>query len=659
MTLARISTRLSLAVLWTLMVGAPAFADDFVWKPVDDSQLAQKSPIVEKDADAEVIFWEVRVETGDSKIVLSNYIRIKIFTERGKESEGSVTLPYFKDDRIEDVAGRTIKADGSIVDLQSSAVFEQMLAKARGLKLRAKSFALPAVDPGVVIEYRWREIQHRSVYFVRLEFQREIPVQLVRYSIKAPSTPFITIRTVAFGGHAPTFRKEKENYYETSLINVPSFRREPQMAPEGVVRRWALMFFEPAYFYQQEFAKMFYDDPRSGMKVDDEVKRTANVVIGDASTPEQKLERLYEFCRTQIKNSDDDASGLSDSDRSKLKENKHPSDTLKRGRGSGYEIDLLFGALAAAAGFDARIARVADRSDTFFDPKVATPFIVRYFLTSFNVAVRVGNDWQFFDPAGTYIPFGMLRWQEEGMNALIPGPFFNTYAKTPASPPEKSLQKRVATLRLTEDGTLEGDVRIEYTGHFAIREKEANDDKSQVERETALRDAVKERMSEAQLSNIQIENAASPTGPFIYSYHIRAPNYAERTGRRLFLQPAFFQKGIPQLFAASERHQPVYFHFQWSEDDIVSIELPAGYSLDSADAPAPLNMATLLTCETRITLETVGQTRTIILRRRFLFGEGGWVLFPVSMYPSLKELFDALHQHDDHKITLKQEAAKD
>src|SRR3712207_8347323 len=53
--------------------------------------LAMKEPLVEKDADAEVIFWEVRVtyqnSGGEPGTMLQHYVRVKIFNERGRRSE--------------------------------------------------------------------------------------------------------------------------------------------------------------------------------------------------------------------------------------------------------------------------------------------------------------------------------------------------------------------------------------------------------------------------------------------------------------------------------------------------------------------------------------------------------------------------------------------
>jgi hypothetical protein len=92
------------------------------WKPVDPAELALKSPAVEKDADAEALFWEVRVadevEGGSVRTVLTHYIRIKIFTERGRESQSKIDIPFLSNWSIRDIAARTIKLDGSMVEIK-------------------------------------------------------------------------------------------------------------------------------------------------------------------------------------------------------------------------------------------------------------------------------------------------------------------------------------------------------------------------------------------------------------------------------------------------------------------------------------------------------------------------------------------------------------
>jgi hypothetical protein len=63
------------------------------WAPIERSELQAKTPVVEAGADAEALFWEVRLtdEPDGSTIqaVLSHYLRIKIYTDRGREKLGN------------------------------------------------------------------------------------------------------------------------------------------------------------------------------------------------------------------------------------------------------------------------------------------------------------------------------------------------------------------------------------------------------------------------------------------------------------------------------------------------------------------------------------------------------------------------------------------
>src|SRR5829696_5056125 len=93
----------------------------------------------------------------------------------------------------------------------------------------------------------------------------------------------------------------------------------------------------------------------------------------------------------------------------------------------------------------------------------------------------------------------------------------------------------------------------------------------------------------AEVTDFRIENVTDPVKPFVYTFHVRVPAYAQRTGKRLFFQPAFFQKGLTPRFTVTTRRHEVYFHHPWSEEDRVEVLLPEGFALDNADAPGPLS----------------------------------------------------------------------
>jgi hypothetical protein len=219
------------------------------WKPIDSADLALKAPVVEKDADAEALFWEVHVADevdGDMpRTVMNHYIRIKIFTERGRESQSKIDIEYLGNWSIKDIAARTIKPDGSILEIKKEDVFDRTIVKTSGRKIKAKSFAMPGVEPGAIIEYRWREVHNDDLAnYVPLELQLDIPVQVVKYYIKPLQSPYfpygMRVRSFQFG--FDKFTKEKDGFYSVSMTKVPAFREEPRMPPEKSVRPWLLIW---------------------------------------------------------------------------------------------------------------------------------------------------------------------------------------------------------------------------------------------------------------------------------------------------------------------------------------------------------------------------------------------------------------------------------
>ena len=64
----------------------------------------------------------------------------------GKEKVGTVDLPYTDTGGILDVAGRTMKADGTILELDRKAIYKRDLVRAGGRKEKVVSFAMPGVE---------------------------------------------------------------------------------------------------------------------------------------------------------------------------------------------------------------------------------------------------------------------------------------------------------------------------------------------------------------------------------------------------------------------------------------------------------------------------------------------------------------------------------
>ncbi|HSP68390.1 MAG TPA: DUF3857 domain-containing protein [Bryobacteraceae bacterium] len=630
------------------------------WRPIDPAESAQKTARLDPAADAEILLWDVKVEDrlqgGDLSLQLNHYVRIKIFTSRGKEEQATVEIPRLGRRTINDVAGRTIKPNGTIVELKKDSIFDRELLKAKYFKLRGKTFVLPNVEPGDIIEYQYRETRQNEIaQYLRLYFQRDIPIWNVTYHIKPLDTAWspYAMRTMAFQLTALDFKKENNGFYAISRSDMPAFKTESYMPPEDQLQAWMLIYYEedkkldPAKYWK-ELGKKDYNDFKPLLKADGQVKKTAEEVTSGAADPAAKIAALDTFVRTKIKNANSRAFHLTAEERKTFKENHSPGDTLKQRVGTSLDVDFLFAAMAGALGFDARMARVPDRGDTFFNREQPTT----YFLNEFSVAVKVGDKWSFYDPSTSYLEPGMLRWQEEGQQALLSDPKEGTFIPTPYTDPARSKRQRRAHLKLLPNGTVEGTVEYTYTGHVARDRRLQWEEVAPADQEKEWKEAETNRISTAEIGDVSIAGIGDSNGPIVIKHGISVPGYATRTGRRILLQPAFFQFNQGQRFAENTRQWSLYFNYGWSEDDEVTIELPEGWQLDQAQAPVSTKLGEVgeYTTEARIS----NDQHTLVYRRRFDWGRGQQILFPASSYSQVRNAFDAVRNNDNYTLSLKE-----
>jgi hypothetical protein len=645
-------SRFILSLLFISLFFVNVFAGDIEigWKPVTPAELAMKTPSVEPDADAEAIFWEVWLDDKkSSKLTYNHYVRVKIFTERGREKFSKFDIPFFKGRKVENVAARVIKPDGTIVELQPSDIFEREIVKAGKIKIKAKSFAVPGIEPGVIVEYRYAEIlKNDSLNGENLTYQRDIPMQRVSYYIR----PFKG-STLGFGfRNMPEMRfsQNSEGFFVGTLTNVPALKEEPNMPPEDEVRYWVSLSYKTlgSAFSWAFFGIGMSEYLKNSVKLNKELKQKAEELTTGASSQEDKLRKIYDFSQKRIKNVSFDSS-YTDEQREKLKI-KDAEDVLKRGMGSSGDVDFLFAALAKASGFSVAMVFSGDRSENFFNPDKDTGLSQVHPL---GIAVLIDNKWRYFNPGTPFMTFGKVDWYEEDVQALVAEEGRYTWKKIPLSDYSESPARRKGDFTLSEDGTLEGLVRLEYEGHQAISRRRAGFQDSPNKREEDIKEEFKKKMKTAEISDMTIENFDNPEKPLTYIFKVRVPNYAQKTGKRLFIQPGFFEYGSSPAFSASNRAYGIYFSYPWQETDTIAIKYPEGYELDSADKPSdiadPDKIGSL-----KLYMSFSKETRTLNYKRDFHFGGGGRILFPVAAYQPLKNLFDAFHKADTHTITLKQ-----
>lgn len=624
------------------------------WKPIDLAELALRDAKVQRGADAEALLWEVRVtddmnSVADVATTFHHYVRLKIFTDRGRERFTTVDIPYGSDVEVRDVAARTIRPDGSIVELATSDVSRRTLVKPGDLKVKAVSFTVPAIERGAIVEYRWREVHRVSLaQNLVLPFSREVPAHTVRYYFRRLDIPGHAMVVWSLNGQLPPSVRQRDGSSMIALANVaadvdedystPSLERRPSI----FISYLALDRWQSMEEFLRGFGKRLFEEYSQRSTPNDAIRTLAAGAISGAGSDAEKMVALVRVARSTLRRVDVDTAPPEDL--RKARAVRTAADALKERLGTADDVVALFLALANAVDLDARVVAVASRAEIFERSMKPHP----YFLRGRLVAVRSGSGWIYADPTNEYAAKGQLRWEYQDQRVLIADRREPQFDRTPMAPPSYAVKLRTGTFRLLEDGALEGDASLEYTGHWAETFREQEDQDAAAQREKDLRDLVTRRLPGAVVSDIKLEYATDLAAPYTARYRIRVPGFAERVASGLSLRPSFFEKGAEPLFASAERKSNIYFPFAWTEEDVVTIELPPGYTVESTTLPKPMSIGA---ARYEARLEVSGGR--LVYRRTLAVGTDGIFFNAAVAYQPLRGFFESVRRVDAQTVVLR------
>jgi hypothetical protein len=628
--------------------GNPAAATK--WKPVDPAELALTASTIQHDANAEILEWDMRiyddVDVKPPNVVSEQYLRVKIYNGAGRDQQSNVELPCSDRVIVTDIEARTIKKDGTTVELKKGDIFMRDVVKTGGVKLKAMTFALPQVEAGAIVEYHWRQVERgASIMFLPLFFQHEIPARLISTHIK----PRLGMRVQSYNMAWESREVEKDGFYLLRATNMPAVKYEPHSPPQMQVAPWTLVYYEPDGVstdpdtYWKDYGRRVARSYKDVVKVTGAVKEAAELATRGATSVAEKVQRIVSYCHREIVRMD---AGTDAARPKKFKPNTDAADTLAQKAGYGMDVVHLATAMARAVGLDARIAAVPSRTEMSGQRTYVQSFLRRFRL----VAVRDGSQWQFVDPANTYEADGRLRWSFEGQEAIISDETEPLFVTTPIAPPEYSSRKVSVKAKLEEDGTLQADVTIQYSGQWGCARKDSEDAGTPEQRQKDLTEALTKAWAGAEITSVHVENVTDQVKPYTQSYHARFPLYAQHAGSRLVFQPAIVERGSLPRFTADTRLNDVAFDYPWTETETVTVEAPPGFTFEDSD---PVPEARLFDAGAYHMQVGRDESGRLVMNRTFTMGRNGRLRFPAANYYAVKVFFDVVSKADSLTVSLK------
>jgi hypothetical protein len=638
----------ALFLLATCHPSTTSAADE--WLPIDPADLALKDNPASPGSHAMILYRDEHTDSEQSFV--TEYLRTKIFTEEGKKY-GDIEIPFIKGlYDVKDVRARTIRPDGSIVNFDGK-VFEKVVVKAGGLKVLEKTFSLPDVQPGCIIEYKYRKQYDANLYWdISWEVQQDLFMREAKFSIKPPlgaNAPGLMWQTIGLGKDLK-LQKEKDGSYALDMQNVSGVQQEEYSLPDSMLHGRVDFFFVfgPAKTPQQfwkDIAKTLNDDIDRFVNKKAVLEQLLAQTVSASDSPETKLRKIYARVQ-QIRNVSYEDKTQQEEKREKLKDNNNVDDVMKHGYGTGGQINWLFIGLARAAGFPANELYVVPRSQGIFHADLED---VRL-LSADVVRVQLGTQNVYLDPASKYYPYGILPWSETSAGGLLVNKEGGDIVTVPAPKSDDATTVRHVSLQLAPDGSATGTLVVEYTGMWAsmVRYDERDDDETG--RRKDMNDQIKGWLpADAKFEITKTSTWDASSDPLQIEGTLTLPSYATSAGTKILVPVTPFFAPEPRAFQSATRSNSVYFRYPFQQHDDIELKLPAGYQVESLPSPKQISAGAI-----QYSIAMTKQPNEIGIQRAL--DEKGMV-YDVKFYGTIRQIFNTVKSGDDQQAILEQESA--
>jgi hypothetical protein len=641
-------TRLCLLFALFAVFVVPARAQKEDWQPITQHDLEMKQVPGTPGADAVQLYYADFIN--DQEQTEFFYVRIKVLNEKGK-GHADVELVIPPEGSISGLKARTIQSDGKITEFTGKP-FQKTVVKTRGVKVLAKSFTMPEVNVGSIIEYKYKiewpgiitdnfwTIQH-DLYTVKESFRMK------PYSggLEGFENGY---QIAALYSHMPNNIKpvQKGGGYELDVENMPAFESEGYMPPEEDLKPQMRFFYinmgsSTADKFWQDAGRKWNDEAEHFIGNRKEVSQAAAQAIGNDTDPEQKLRKLYARAQ-EIRNLSYERERTEvELKKEKLKLNQNAGDVLARGTGDRDDITRLFVALARSAGFDASIVRVSDRKNKFFDKGLLSK---RQLDSEIAVVNLAGKD-VYLDPGTRFCPYGYLRWIRTSTMGIKLDKRGGAFVTAPAASYDKAMIRRNVEMALDAGGNLTGTITVQFEGGDALEHRLDELQTDEAGRKKDLEDELRGWLpTGAAIKLTKSEGWETSDSPLTAIFSVEMPSYASAAGKRLLVPAYLFQARQMDAFKHVDRKFPVYFPYAFSEVDKVSITIPAGYTLENA----PQKQSARLGYAGYQNLAQYDGKE--LITQRVLQVNG--IFFRLEQYPEMKDFFGKVQAGDEQQAVL-------
>lgn len=613
---------------------------------VSEEELKLNECLQEPDADVIILFDKCKVRiTNNFDLETYFHKRIKILTEEGKEY-ANVKIRYWHEDDVNRLDAICYSQNGEEYELDSDNIYEE-----EGEKYYTISFAIPRVEVGSVIEYKYKLT---SDYITRLEpwvFQdenftklSELTVQIphgFRYSKISLNTEYYDFEEKIESVLNVDDPSKKVKQYTWIGRNLKGIKDEPFV--DNLNDKYAKSYFILTSFrdrYQNiTFAKTWDDvAERISKKYNDYIEQddfteTKAKAITEGETDKLSIAKIiYDFVKSEIK--------LTKHKTLYGEEFKDPEKVLETKSGSSSDKNMLLINMLTCVGLDAKPILISTKKNG----KVMPDFTESWQFNRLICKLKIDKKEYFLNAAYKANPFGYLTPSTDvGLGLLVN----DDKGAIISLKPNKSLNKvgYITECEIHNNTDLKANTVIKYKGYSALIERINLKDEIESDIRKNIENLLENIYANIEIDTFYYDNIENYDEVLTLNIQYSIPDFIEEADDLSYIHVPLFSAISENPFKSEKRLYSVDFSYDEMVIEDVKLNMPEDYSVLELPEYTKLRVSDYTFSKSFFAnKEYIKCTRIKNLRTRKIHQK---------FYKNIKKMYEGIVSSDEQQIVLK------
>jgi transglutaminase-like putative cysteine protease len=579
----------------------------------------------------------------DGTVVARFRMTYKLFNERARDL-AEVNLPYNSSfQELHVVSARTIKKDGTIINVKPSDI--RTTAQAGDYLMyddaQGYGFSMPGIEEGCIIDYTWDEITHPMLmpgqFFTYWGFNGVEPVGVSRYVLHTPADKPLKFKTYNDDSLKPvvtTSLDGKTRTYTWEVKNAKPLELEPSMPNYRDIHTWMEVSSLDSW---QDVAKWFWGLQSPQAKPTEAIKKTVSTLIAGKQTDEEKARAIYDWVanRTRYVGLEFGISAFKPHAASEVHDKLY---------GDCKDKATLLVTMLELAGIKASPVLLHADEHRAIDEGLPT-------LNAFNHCIalaHVAGKEVWLDATAETCAYGDIPNSDRGSRVLVVNDGKGEFKTIPPYTAADNGMTVHTDITVRPDGSAETKVDFTMRGEagqgMRYRAKAYTPDQRR-----QMMNAMAQRLSTgAVMKAFDLPDGSDKNGPYVMKLAASAPSFAKKTSS-LLLMPVGLGSGGERSnpYTQEERFWPIVEESASQTESVTVYHLPDGYTLE--DVPADVDLVGPLQEYHRKTVKSADGT-TLTVTTTVLERPGK---VPPADYKKVKTYYDEMLKTTDDQIVLR------